>query len=386
MTIYRFAEFTLDPGTRKLFRERDEIVLNDRAFEILLLLIDERPLVLSKDAIIDRVWKGLAVEDNSVERAIVNIRKALGDDAANAVFVKTVRGRGYHFVCDVTTDRERSVQAGTRNSSSYSNQRRSSGAGRLWLALSVVMLSAIIVGAWSKDRLIEFVTSDVIFREDFSGKDLDASKWMASGDTVRVDQGIARLTVDRIDRGGRLESAQIRIDPRKPLTIKSRAKISFNQSVNSNVDFIGTLGFEFGSRDPNGSSLIGVKYANAEGEFCYPGNITRAEGFYLVRDDGDVRINRHHNEGKIGPQTAPVWDRWLEQELRYDPDGRMLSLTIDGEMKSRFAITEAEIADGNSIYLTIFPRGWWLHHSIEIDYIELSQPKSFAMRHGFLIF
>lgn len=91
MKTYRFAEFKVDPGSRELFSGDREIHLNDRAFDILLVLIEESPRVLSKDIIVDRVWDGVAVEDNSVERAIVSIRKALGEDTRSPKFIKTVR-------------------------------------------------------------------------------------------------------------------------------------------------------------------------------------------------------------------------------------------------------------------------------------------------------
>lgn len=375
MTAYKFAQFTLDPGARELHCEGRKILLNDRSFEILHLLVQESPNVISKDAIVEKVWNGVAVEDNSVERAIVNIRKALGDDASDPRFIRTVRGRGYHFVGELKIDEREPHPSNGVLSVTSANNKGPRTVGRLRLFAFGLFLSVVVAAAWKSERLVEYVTSDVVFREDFSGKELDQTKWHASGNSVRVEEGIARLTVDTVDGGGRLDSLKIKIDPSRPFTIKSRNKISYNKSVNSNVDFIGTLGFFFSSRDSADSNMIGIKYANAEGEFCYPGNIVKTEGFYLVKGNGDVRINRHHNEGRVGPQTDAIWDTWFDQELVFNPADRMLSLTVNGEQKSRFTITENQLLEAESVYLTIFPVGWWLHHSIEIDYIEVSQPK-----------
>lgn len=378
MKTYRFAEFKVDPGSRELFSGDREIHLNDRAFDILLVLIEESPRVLSKDIIVDKVWDGVAVEDNSVERAIVSIRKALGEDTRSPKFIKTVRGRGYHFVGDLTVDDSNADRSMHVISLVSGTPMSPFSVGRAWVFLLALLLTAAVVAALKSDRIMEYANNEVVFRDDFSGKELDQSKWLVSGNSVRLSDGIARITVEEVDRGGRVDSLRIVVDPSRPFTIKSRAKISYNKSVDSNVDFIGTLGFHFGSIDSGNPNLMGVKYANAQGEFCYPGNIVKTEGIYLIKNDGDVRINSHHVEGKIGPQTDAIWDSWFDQELKFSPDDGILSLKINDELKSRFPISETDLLNRDSIHLAIFPLGWWLHHSIEIDYIELSQPKQFG--------
>jgi hypothetical protein len=152
------------------------------------------------------------------------------------------------------------------------------------------------------------------------------------------------------------------------LTIKSKIKVSYNQSVQSNINFIAAVGLVFLNND-----FYGIKYANAEGEFCYQGNMIKTEGFYLVKNDGDVRQNQHHNEGKIGPQVNPVWDQWFEQKLVYQPEDESLIFFIDGEKRGEFVIGKLPLGGENKLRLVIYPQGWWLHHFIEIDKIEITQ-------------
>ena len=79
--VYKFGEFTLNPAKRILFREASEIKLRDKDFDILLFLLAHAPKTCSHDEIIDTVWSGTNVENNSIEKAIANIRSVLGDSA-----------------------------------------------------------------------------------------------------------------------------------------------------------------------------------------------------------------------------------------------------------------------------------------------------------------
>ena len=101
VTIYKFAEFALNPAKRILLRNGKEILLVSRNFEILLLLIEERPHFLSKDQIMNSVWGDTIVNENSIEKAITSLRKTLGDTAANSRFIKTVTKKGYQFIHEV---------------------------------------------------------------------------------------------------------------------------------------------------------------------------------------------------------------------------------------------------------------------------------------------
>ena len=101
ITIYKFAEFTLNPAKRILLQNGEEISLIKRDFEILYLLIENRPQILSKDHIMNAVWGDTIVAENSIEKAITSLRKILGDTAMNSRFIKTVSKKGYVFIHDV---------------------------------------------------------------------------------------------------------------------------------------------------------------------------------------------------------------------------------------------------------------------------------------------
>jgi DNA-binding winged helix-turn-helix (wHTH) protein len=96
----RFADCTLDIDTRQLLRGGRDAHLPPKAFELLKLLVENRPRVLSKSELIDRVWPGVFVSDASLAKVVSRIRKAIGqvDDTRT---VRTVHGCGYAFAAEI---------------------------------------------------------------------------------------------------------------------------------------------------------------------------------------------------------------------------------------------------------------------------------------------
>lgn len=93
----RFADCIIDDTTRTLVRGGEAIHLTPKAFDVLALLIAERPAVLTKEQLLERVWRGVSVSDASLNVLIGEIRKVLGDDASRQAFIRTVNRVGYAF-------------------------------------------------------------------------------------------------------------------------------------------------------------------------------------------------------------------------------------------------------------------------------------------------
>lgn len=93
----RFGEFSLDEDSRQLRRGVTPIPLEPKAFELLLLLVSRRPKALSKAQIHDALWPGTFVAETALPGLVSDIRTALGDDAHQPRFVRTLHGFGYSF-------------------------------------------------------------------------------------------------------------------------------------------------------------------------------------------------------------------------------------------------------------------------------------------------
>lgn len=99
----RFGPFRLLRLRRLLFRGDEQLVLGSRAMEILLVLIEQPGEIISKAEIIHRVWPDTFVEEANLRVQIAGIRRALGDESAEPLYLQTVAGRGYRFVGSLST-------------------------------------------------------------------------------------------------------------------------------------------------------------------------------------------------------------------------------------------------------------------------------------------
>ena len=100
----RFGDgFELDPRAYELRRAGRVLKLERIPMELLLLLVEERGQLVSRDRIIDRVWgKDVFLDtDNSINAAVRKVRQVLRDDPERPHFVQTVTGRGYRFIAQV---------------------------------------------------------------------------------------------------------------------------------------------------------------------------------------------------------------------------------------------------------------------------------------------
>jgi DNA-binding winged helix-turn-helix (wHTH) protein len=102
----RFGPFTLNLDTRQLARGGDGIHLSTKAFDLLAILVAERPNVLSKDALQHRLWPDTFVAEANLSNLIGEIRAALDDSPREPAYIRTVHRVGYAF-CAETTAAER---------------------------------------------------------------------------------------------------------------------------------------------------------------------------------------------------------------------------------------------------------------------------------------
>ena len=101
-TFYNFGPFRIDAQKRLLLRGEEPISLAPKAFELLLVLVENRGRVLVKDDLMERIWPDQIVEDANITVNMSALRKALGENPHEHLYIVTVPGRGYRFVADVS--------------------------------------------------------------------------------------------------------------------------------------------------------------------------------------------------------------------------------------------------------------------------------------------
>jgi DNA-binding winged helix-turn-helix (wHTH) protein len=101
--VYRFGAFEIDGAERVLRCAGDVVPLGGRATDTLLALLERPGRLVSKGEMLERVWPDAVVEENSLDKSISTLRKALGDSSRAPRFLETMARRGYRFVARVDT-------------------------------------------------------------------------------------------------------------------------------------------------------------------------------------------------------------------------------------------------------------------------------------------
>lgn len=99
--ILRFDAFTLDLANRRLARAGEPVELGSRYFDALVLLVEARGALVTKDRFMDEVWQGIPVTDEALTQCVRTLRRALEDEASAPRFIQTVPKHGYRFLCEV---------------------------------------------------------------------------------------------------------------------------------------------------------------------------------------------------------------------------------------------------------------------------------------------
>ena len=93
--IFQHGQWQIDLGRRELLSNGVAAAIGARAFEIIEVLLQSANELVTKNDIMNGIWPGAIVGENTLQVHISAIRKALGPDRA---LLKTVSGRGYRLL------------------------------------------------------------------------------------------------------------------------------------------------------------------------------------------------------------------------------------------------------------------------------------------------
>lgn len=107
---YLFGSFELNSDKVELRRNRVPVALEPQVYALILLLVENRDRVVSRDEVIQKVWDGRIVSDSAVASRVKSARRALGDDGRSQRFIHTVHGTGFRFVADVELEGDDTIE------------------------------------------------------------------------------------------------------------------------------------------------------------------------------------------------------------------------------------------------------------------------------------
>ena len=96
--IYRFDRFELDTA-RRIVSSGDQVAyLTPKLFNLLILLLTSGGRIVTKEEILNTVWRDTAVEEGSISRAMSTLRRMLGENNRTEGLILTVAKLGYRFL------------------------------------------------------------------------------------------------------------------------------------------------------------------------------------------------------------------------------------------------------------------------------------------------
>jgi Tol biopolymer transport system component/DNA-binding winged helix-turn-helix (wHTH) protein len=98
---YKFGLFVLDARERLLLRDGEVVHITPKAFETLLVLLDNHGHLVERRDLLDKIWPDINIEEKTLSQHIFTLRKILGASSNGQQYIQTISKRGYRFIHDV---------------------------------------------------------------------------------------------------------------------------------------------------------------------------------------------------------------------------------------------------------------------------------------------
>lgn len=175
-TKYRFDGVVVDGQDYVVEKHGTAVALTPRAFDVLLMLLENSGHVVEKRELFDRIWKETFVSDNALSKIVKELRHALDDSADAPRYIETIPKRGYRFIGTL----ENGVR---RQDTNNSASKVTTSSSKVWaVAVAAIVVVTLAAGAWFA----------------FSRRD-----------SIRTPSSIAVLPFKPLDAGSRDESLEL---------------------------------------------------------------------------------------------------------------------------------------------------------------------------------
>ncbi|WP_395375253.1 transcriptional regulator [Marinicella sp. W31] len=151
ITTYELGAFQFDTVNRTLNNDSESFELTPKVYALLLLLVEAKGRIVSKQEIYQTVWSNRVVADATLYKVIEKIRVLFNDDKDDPSYIKTIHGEGYQLCCPLRT-------------------KNTLGKKALWPAavgLLGLLLTLILIFFISRpNTTAQFKKIDVVFNDD----------------------------------------------------------------------------------------------------------------------------------------------------------------------------------------------------------------------------
>ena len=216
MSRVSFGDFVLDLESRELLRAGHPVSLTPKAYQLLEILVTNRPKALSKLSLQEHLWPNTFVVEKNLVNLIGEIRQSLGDDRRQPRFVRTVQRFGYAFhvaAATLRSDDTSSRGSVVRFRLSWVHGRAALGEGEHVLGRDPDLELFLDSSSVSRRHAVIRIIGDAATVEDLGSKNgtflgdrrLESPTELVDGDHIRVGSIELKFTAIRARGSTRTE-------------------------------------------------------------------------------------------------------------------------------------------------------------------------------------
>lgn len=157
MAFY-FDTFILDPEKFSLLSGDTPVAIEPRVFSVLVYLIENQDRIISKDELIEKLWKGSVVSDMALNTCIKSARKALDDNGKQQKYIRTLPKRGFQFIGNVTE--QEALSSSNQSEKSQPEKKKAGILMRKMIIASLVLAVGLVwlSGLWKSEQTVNTTT------------------------------------------------------------------------------------------------------------------------------------------------------------------------------------------------------------------------------------
>jgi len=97
----RIGDWRLYPSLHEVRRGGEVVRLEPKAVALLVRLAERAGRMVSREELLDRVWPGVVVGDDSLTQVVIKLRKALGNQPRHPAYIQTIPKQGYRLIAAI---------------------------------------------------------------------------------------------------------------------------------------------------------------------------------------------------------------------------------------------------------------------------------------------
>lgn len=341
--LYEFDDFRVDPNQKCLWHGEKLVSVTPKAFDTLVVLLENKGRVVDKDTLLNQVWANTFVEEATLAQNISTLRKTLSLQPNGKQFIETIPRRGYRFVGEVREvidDEEIFVVETRRQTRIVSKEEIHNSDGTIQ---TVNLEKAVLVSPRNysliKDKLllptIVLVAIGLLVGAYFASRQVFQPKQMS-------EERFREFQISKLTSSGNINKIAISPDGKYLALVEKKNEfytLFLRQTNNANqIEII----------PPTKDDFIGVTFS-PDNEFIY-------YAVYQPLDEkGQVKIGVLYKVPILGGTRTEVL-KDTDSPVSVSPDGKKLTFIRNLQMEGQSALMIFDCASGaGEIRLTTRP-------------------------------